>query len=87
LSEDGGMTFPLIRHMELGEGYVGRENSTNNRTYEYPTIMQSRDGMIHIAYAYKTREGVKWMSFSEEEVMGKKRETTGRYNPTSAQIT
>ncbi|MBP0969273.1 MAG: exo-alpha-sialidase [Oscillospiraceae bacterium] len=87
LSEDGGMTFPLIRHMELGEGYVGRENSTNNRTYEYPTIIQSRDGMIHIAYAYKTREGVKWMSFSEEDVMGKKRETTGRYNPTSAQIT
>jgi len=86
LSEDGGETFPLIRYMEPGEGYVGAENSTNNMTYEYPTIMQSRDGMIHIAYAYRNRAGVKWMSFTEEEVMGKKRERSGRYNPTSNKI-
>ena len=87
LSEDGGETWPMIRVMEPGEGYVGPENSTNNLTYEYPCIMQSRDGRIHIAYAYRSRRGVKWMSFTEEDVMGKKRESKGRYNPTSAQIT
>lgn len=87
LSEDGGETWPMIRHMELGEGFVGPENSTNNMTYEYPCIMQSRDGRLHIAYAYRNRKGVKWMSFEEADVMGKKRERTGRYNPTSAQIT
>jgi len=87
LSEDGGETWPMIRHMELGEGFVGPENSTNNMTYEYPTIMQSRDGRLHIAYAYRNRRGVKWMSFEEADVMGKKRERSGRYNPTSAQIT
>jgi predicted neuraminidase len=85
LSEDGGLTFPLIRHMELGEGYVGAENSTNNRQYEYPYLMQGADGMLHLAYAYQTRRGVKWMSFSEEDVIGKKRETVGLYNPTAAQ--
>ena len=42
--------------------------------------------MLHLAYAYRNRSGVKWMCFSEEQVMGAKRETTGRYNPTSAQI-
>ena len=87
LSEDGGVTFPLIRHMELGEGFVGTENSTNNRTYEYPCLMQARDGMLHLAYAFETRRGVKWMTFSEEDVIGKKRETVGVYNPTAAKFT
>lgn len=85
LSEDGGLTFPLIRHMELGEGYVGAENSTNNRQYEYPYLMQSADGRLHLAFAYQTRRGVKWMSFTEEDVIGEKRETVGLYNPTAAQ--
>ena len=82
LSEDGGLTFPLIRYMELGEGYVGPENSSNNRQYEYPYLMQSRDGRLHLAYAYQTRRGVKWMSFTEEDVMGAKR-GAGVYNPTA----
>ena len=84
LSEDGGLTFPLIRHMELGEGFVGAENATNNRQYEYPYLMQSKDGMLHLAFAYQTRRGVKWMTFSEQDVIGKKRETVGVYNPTAA---
>lgn len=84
LSEDGGLTFPLIRHMELGEGFVGSENSTNNRQYEYPYIMQARDGRLHLAFAYQTRRGVKWMSFTEEDVAGAKRQKVGVYNPTAA---
>ena len=86
LSEDAGETFPLIRHMELGEGFAGDENSTNNMTYEYPYIMQSADGRLHLSYAYQNRRGVKWMSFTEEDVMGKKREAQGLYNPTSSKI-
>lgn len=86
LSEDGGRSFPVIRHMELGEGFVGAENSTNNLQYEYPYIMQTADRRIHLAYAYRTRIGVKWMSFTEEDVMGKKRQKEGIYNPTAAII-
>lgn len=86
LSEDGGRTFPMIRNMERGEGYIGEENRTNNRQYEYPYLMQSEDGMMHLAYAYQTRRGIKWMTFSEEDVMGKKRERFGTYNPTAAQV-
>ena len=85
LSEDGGLTFPIIRWMERGEGYMGEENKTNNRQYEYPYLMQSRDGMLHLAYAAYTRKGVKYMRFSEEAVLGKKREKVGLYNPTAAQ--
>ncbi len=86
LSEDGGVTFPMIRYMERGEGYMGEENTTNNKQYEYPYIMQSADGRLHLAFAYKNRLGVKYMSFTEEDVMGQKRERVGKYNPTSAQI-
>ncbi len=84
LSEDGGHTFPLIRHIERGEGYVGDENRANNRQYEYPYLMQAADGMLHLAYAYQTRRGVKWVTLSEEDVMGAVRgEST--YNPTSGE--
>lgn len=85
LSEDGGKTFPLIRWMERGEGYMGEENRTNNRQYEYPYLMQSRDGMLHLAYAAYTRKGIKYLQVREEDVLGAKRETVGLYNPTAAQ--
>lgn len=85
LSEDGGISFPLIRIMELGEGYIGEENRGNNLQYEYPFLMQSRDGWIHLAFAYQTRKGVKWMTFREEDVTGKERGDT-IYNPTSGEI-
>lgn len=84
LSEDDGHTFPLIRHIERGEGYVGDENRASNRQYEYPYLMQASDGMLHLAYAYQTRRGVKWVTLSEEDVMGAVRgEST--YNPTSGE--
>ena len=85
LSEDGGMTFPIIRWMERGEGYIGDENKTNNKQYEYPYLMQTKDGMIHLAYAAWTRDAMKYVRFTEEDVLGEKRERVGLYNPTAAQ--
>lgn len=85
LSEDGGLTFPMIRWMERGEGYMGDENKTNNKQYEYPYIMQSADGRLHLTYAAYTRKCVKYVSFTEEDVMGSKRERYGVYNPTSGE--
>lgn len=84
LSEDGGITFPLIRYLELGEGFAGVENRGNNRQYEYPCLIQARDGTLHLAFAYQNRRGVKWMSFREEDVIGQKREAQSIYNPTAA---
>ena len=85
LSEDGGKTWPMIRLMEHGEGFIGDENTTNNKQYEYPYLMQSKDGKLHLAFAYKNRIGIKYMSFTEEDVMGSKREIVGLYNPTSGE--
>ncbi len=85
LSEDGGETFPIIRWLERGEGFMGEENRTNNLQYEYPYIMQGMDGALHLAYASHTRIGVKYVRFTEEDVLGKKRERVGVYNPTGPQ--
>lgn len=84
LSEDGGQTFPMIRWLERGEGFMGDENRTNNLQYEYPYIMQSKDGRLHLAYAARTRKGVKYIQFSEQDILGDKREQVGLYNPTAA---
>ena len=75
----------MIRLMERGEGFIGDENTTNNKQYEYPYLMQSKDGDLHLTFAYKNRIGVKYMRFSEADVMGAKRETVGLYNPTSGE--
>ena len=56
------------------------------RQYEYPYLMQASDGRLHLAFAYQNRRGVKWMTFSEQDVMGEKRETVGVYNPTAARV-
>ena len=85
LSEDGGKTFPLIRHIERGQGYVGDENRSNNMQYEYPCLIQAKDGMIHLAYAYETRKGIKWVKLSEDDVTGKVRGAS-TYNPTSGEV-
>lgn len=85
LSEDGGKTFPLIRHIERGQGFVGPENRGNNMQYEYPCLIQASDGALHLAYAYETRRGIKWVRLSEQDVIGAKRgEST--YNPTSGEV-
>ena len=63
---------------------MGDENKFSNRQYEYPCIMQADDGTVHVAYAYRTRQGVKWVALSEEDVMGAVR-GEGVYNPTSGE--
>ena len=38
-----------------------------------------------INYAARTRLGIKYVRFSEQDVLGEKRERVGLYNPTAAQ--
>ena len=49
-------------------------------------LFKASDGRLHLAFAYQNRRGVKWMTFSEQDVMGEKRETVGVYNPTAARV-
>ncbi len=85
ISEDFGQTWPIGRVFEAAEGFIGAENKTNNAQYEYPTLYQTKDGLLHLVYAYKNRICVKYVRFSVSDVFGEKREADGLYNPTSGE--
>ncbi|MBB6730665.1 sialidase family protein [Cohnella zeiphila] len=73
LSDDGGETWPYMRHLETGDDYCGEANRKFNRRYEYPTLIQSRDGMIHVAYAYGNRTHIQYACFPEDSIRGQQR--------------
>ncbi|MDY6321373.1 MAG: sialidase family protein [Succinivibrio sp.] len=86
ISEDEGKTFPIRRNLEQGEGYCGALNRTNNRQYEYPYLMQTNDGMLHLAYAARDRLCIEYQRVSVLSAQGAKLEAQGLYNPTSAKV-
>lgn len=82
ISEDEGITWPYIRVIEPGEGFVGAWNDINNRRYEYPVIMQGKDGGIHGAYSWGTRRCIKYVCVDEAWVRGGKKALGAENNPT-----
>ncbi|MDN7683134.1 MULTISPECIES: sialidase family protein [Burkholderia] len=69
VSFDDGLTWPLMRNLETGDGYCMTNNSTDklNREFSYPSIVQSRDGALHIAYTY-FRQRIKYVAVAEDWV-------------------
>jgi predicted neuraminidase len=57
ISEDEGETFPWIRDVEAGSGFRGEKNFNLNKPHEYPFMLQSADGNIHIVYSYSSHSG------------------------------
>jgi predicted neuraminidase len=52
LSEDDGLTWPWKRNLEVGDGYCMSNDSERriNREYSYPSLYQTKDGALHVAY-------------------------------------
>lgn len=69
ISEDGGRTWPFKRNLEVGDGYCMTNNSELqlNREYSYPSIKQTPDGFIHIAYTFY-RQKIRYVRLREEWV-------------------
>jgi predicted neuraminidase len=57
LSADGGRTWPMRRDLETGNGYCLTNNSREglNRELSYPSVHQTPDGMLHVAFTYHRR--------------------------------
>jgi predicted neuraminidase len=57
ISHDGGKSWQKRRNLEIGDGYCLTNNSKDglNREFSYPSINQTPDGMLHIAYTYFRR--------------------------------
>jgi len=66
ISEDGGRSWPHRRNLETGDGYCMTNNSREkiNREFSYPTVTQSPDGALHIAYTYY-RQAIKYVRVDE----------------------
>ncbi|NNN29369.1 glycosyl hydrolase [Streptomyces sp. S3(2020)] len=54
LSADGGLTWPLRTDLVTGDGHCLTNNSRDglNRELSYPSITQTPDGALHIAYTH-----------------------------------
>jgi len=52
LSADDGQTWPWMRNLEVGDGYCMSNDSARhiNREYSYPSLRQTEDGALHVAY-------------------------------------
>jgi len=63
LSEDQGRTWKWVRHLERRDPGKG--------SFSYPSIIQTRDGLIHVTYSYHVPEGesIKHVAFNEAWVM------------------
>lgn len=70
LSEDNGVTWPYRRYLETGEGFFGKKNTRSNRKYEYPVMIQGKNGTIHAAYSFGSRVCIKYAAFTEEWIVG-----------------
>ncbi len=69
ISPDGGKSWPWQRHLDEGDGYCMTNNSLEklNREFSYPSIKQSPDGSLHIAYTY-FRQAIKYVRVTPEWV-------------------
>ncbi|MCF4129533.1 sialidase family protein [Methylobacterium sp. SyP6R] len=66
ISPDGGRTWPHRRDLEVGDGYCMTNNSRDrsNRELSYPSVTQTPDGAIHVAFTYH-RQAIKYVRVSE----------------------
>jgi len=64
ISDDEGATWKWKRHLD------GRPTAQINSQYHYPSVIQARDGAIHVTYSYFTPEGksIKHVRINEEWV-------------------
>ncbi len=69
LSADGGRTWPWRRNLEVGDGYCLTNNSKDrrNREFSYPSLTQTPDGMLHIAFTY-FRQAIKYVRLAPDWV-------------------
>jgi predicted neuraminidase len=69
LSEDEGKTWRYVRDIETGRPGYGmaeqKPKQPGREEYSYPSIMQSEDGKIYVAFTYR-RQTIKVVSFDED---------------------
>lgn len=65
LSDDGGLTWPYQRHLDISDGFAGEVNESFNRRCAYPSVVQAEGGALHVAYSYRGRQCIKYVRVTE----------------------
>jgi predicted neuraminidase len=70
ISEDGGVTWPVRRNLEIGDGYCLSNNSRDglNREFSYPTITAAGDA-LHIAFT-RFRQAIEYVEVTPDWIRG-----------------
>jgi predicted neuraminidase len=70
ISEDGGLTWPTRRNIEIGDGYCLSNNSRDglNREFSYPTITAT-GGRLHIAFT-RFRQAIEYVELTPDWISG-----------------
>jgi predicted neuraminidase len=85
LSVDGGQTWPWVRDLDIGQevpqepipSVMAGTDITDNKgaffghlfSYEYPSIIETADGTIHVSYTFRRRT-IKYANFDENWIKG-----------------
>lgn len=64
LSADNGKTWPWIRDVQAGN-YPPEYDDHESQEYSYPSIAQTPDGMLQMAFTFR-KETIKYMMFNEQ---------------------
>jgi predicted neuraminidase len=70
ISEDAGLTWPVRRNLEIGDGYCLSNNSRDgiNREFSYPTIVAAAD-RLHIAFT-RFRQAIEYVEIGPDWISG-----------------
>ena len=70
LSDDEGLSWPHRLNLEVGDGYCMSNNSAEqrNRELSYPSIVQTADGALHVAYTHH-RQRIRHLVLREQDVL------------------
>jgi predicted neuraminidase len=77
LSEDDGDTWPWVRDIDTGWGFMGAANRHLNGQLAYPTLVEGAPGDLHTAYSWAGRQAIRYLCLREEEIMGTAAERIG----------
>jgi predicted neuraminidase len=70
ISDDAGLTWPMRRNIEIGDGYCLSNNSRDglNREFSYPTITAA-GGRLHIAFT-RFRQAIEYVELTPDWISG-----------------
>jgi predicted neuraminidase len=70
ISDDAGLTWPVRRNLEIGDGYCLSNNSRDglNREFSYPTLVSTGE-RLHIAFT-RFRQAIEYVEVTPDWICG-----------------